>query len=125
MASDPNLLAGQASVTIDGRSSLIVGEGTYRPSTSKRETLLGQDGVHGYSQMPQAGMIKWKGRDMGSLSVKDLNEATNVTVVLVLANGKNVVGRNMWRVGDPVEVNTEDGSFEVQFESADVSELAA
>ena len=119
---DSNRLAGVAYVTIDGRAHSIVGQGTYRPSTSKRETLKGQDGVHGYSEMPEAGMIKWQGRDSGSISIKDLNEVSNATVVLELANGKTVVGRNMWRVGEPVEVNTEDATFEVAFESPDVTE---
>ncbi len=120
--SDPNRLAGTASVTIDGRAYSISGEGTYRPSTSKRETLQGQDGIHGYSEMPQPGKISWKGRDGGGLSIATLNEASNVTVVLVLANGKVVVGRNMWRCGEPIEVNSEDATFSVEFESADVSE---
>lgn len=120
--SDPNLLAGTAYVTIDGRSFSIVGEGTYRPSGGKRETLSGQDGVHGYSEMPQAGKISWKGRDSSAVNIAALNEASNVTVVLELANGKVVVGRNMWRVGDPIEVNTEDGTFSVEFNGLDVKE---
>ncbi len=119
---DPNRLAGTASVTIDGRAYSVVGEGTYRVSSSTRETLKGQDGIHGYSETPSAGMIKWKGRDSGALSIDALNKATNVTVVLTLANGKIVIGRNMWRVGEPIEVNTEDASFEVSFEADDVSE---
>jgi len=119
---DQNLLAGVAYVTIDGRSYSIVGEGTYRTSSSKRETLRGQDGVHGYSEVPQEGKIAWKGRDRGDLSIHDLNEASDVTVVLELANGKTVIGRNMWRCGDPIEVNTEDASFSVEFEGAEVTE---
>lgn len=119
---DQNLLAGTASVTIDGAAYSIVGQGSYRPSTSKRETLMGQDGVHGYSEMPQPGKISWQGRDMGTLSIAALNQAANVAVVLTLANGKTVIGRNMWRVGDPIEVNSEDATFSVEFEGADVRE---
>lgn len=119
---DPNRIAGFAFVTIDGRSYSIAGEGTYRPSTAKRETLTGQDGVHGYSEMPTAGKISWKGRDSGSVSIAALNDAVNATVVLQLANGKVIVARNAWRTGDPCEVNSEDGTFAVDFESADVTE---
>lgn len=119
---DPLRLAGVASVTIDGAAYSIAGEGTYRVSTSKRETLSGQDGVHGYSEMPQPGKISWKGRDSGALSIGALDNAVNATVVLVLANGKTIIGRNMWRVGDPIEVNSEDATFTVEFESADVVE---
>lgn len=120
---DPNRLAGVASVTIDGTPYSIVGEGTYRPHGAKRETLTGQDGVHGYSEMPIAGTIRWRGRDSGSMSITALSNAANVTVVLALANGKTVIGRNMWRVGEgPIEVNTEEGSFEVAFEGPEVVE---
>lgn len=122
MTAVPNLLAGTASVTIDGVSYAISGEGTYRPSTTKRETLTGQDGVHGYSELPHPGKISWKGRDSSAVAIAALNGATNVTVTLVLANGKTIIGRNMWRVGDPIEVNTEDATFSVEFEGADVTE---
>ncbi|WP_066651749.1 MULTISPECIES: phage tail tube protein [Sphingomonas] len=119
---DDNRLAGFLSLTIDGRSYAVAGEGAYRLSANKRETLTGQDGVHGYSEMPQPGKIGWKGRDGGSTLIKAINEATDATLVMSLANGKVIVGRNMWRAGDPIEVNTEDATFAVEFEGEDVTE---
>lgn len=119
---DPRLLAGTASVTIDGVSFSITGEGVYRVSGAARETLEGQDGPHGYSEKVRAGKIAWKGRDSSAVLIAALNAATNVTVVLSLANGKTIIGRNMWRVGDPIEVNTEDASFSVEFDGTDVVE---
>lgn len=119
---DPNRLAGAATITIDGVPYHVSGEGTYRISGSKRESLTGQDGYHGYSETPQPGAINWKGRDSSNLVVKALNEANNATVTLVLANGKVVTGRNMARVGDPIQVNTEDATFDVAFEGPEVTE---
>jgi len=120
---DSNLLAGTAYVTIDGKSYNITGEGTYTPSGPKREVLTGQDGWHGYSETPMPGKISWKGRDSGALSIADLQKAANVTVVLVLANGKVIVGRNMVRIGEgPIEVNTEDATFSVEFQGPEVTE---
>lgn len=121
---DPNRLAGVATIAIDGVPYHVSGEGTYRPSGSSRESLIGQDGYHGYKEMPAAGSIKWKGRDSSGLVVAALNEANNATVTLVLANGKVVTGRNMARVGDPLEVNSEDATFDVSFEGPDVSETS-
>lgn len=120
MATDPNRLAGIASVTIDGQSFSIVGEGTYVLSASTRATLKGQSGVEGYSEMPNEGKISWKGRDSSSVDIAALNDAVNATIVLSLANGKTIIGRNMWRTGDPVSVNTEDGSFSIEFDGPDV-----
>lgn len=120
MANDPNRLAGTASVTIDGQSFTIVGEGTYRLSSAHRETLKGQTGVEGYSEMPMEGKISWKGRDGYNVDIAALNAATNATIVLSPANGKSIIGRNMWRTGDPIEINTEDGSLSIEFDGPDV-----
>lgn len=122
MATTPNLLAGTAYVTIDGKSYTLVGELGYRVSQGTRETLKGMDGIHGYKETPTEGMIKGAFRDSGTLSVKTLADASDITVVAELANGKTIVGRNMWRAGEPVEVDTEEAKFTIQWESADVRE---
>jgi len=119
---DSNRLAGVAYVTVNGASYSISGEGTYRVSGSNRESLTGQDGYHGYSEKPMPGKISWKGRDSNKVTIGALNESANATVVLELANGKTVIGRNMARTGEPLEVNTEDATFTVEFEGADVKE---
>lgn len=122
MANDPRLLAGIATIAIDGVSYSISGEAAYKLSGNDRTTLEGQDGIHGYSEKPSAGKISFKGRDSGAMSIDVLNRSTNATVTLSLANGKTIIGRNMWRVGPPVEVNTEDATFAVEFEGTDVAE---
>lgn len=119
---DTMRLAGTMSATVDGKTYNIVGEGTYAVSDVSRQTLKGQNGVHGYSEVEEPGKMSWKGRDASDVSIAALNSATNATVVFVLANGKTIIGRNMWRVGDLIEVNTEDASFSVDFEGPDVSE---
>lgn len=123
MAEATNRLAGMAYVTVDGRSVAIAGEGTYRPDSETRETLLGQDGYHGYKAMPAAGRIAWRGRDSGNVSIRDLGANSNTTVVLELANGKTVVGRNMVRVGEPIEVNSEEATYEIAWEGPSVKEI--
>lgn len=117
-----NLLAGVMYATIDGKSYSVVGEGAYTVSSVTRETLKGQDGIHGVSEMPMPGKMTWKGRDSSAVSIAALNNATDATIVFELANGKVIVGRNMWRAGDPIEVATEDASFTIPFEGVDVSE---
>lgn len=117
-----NMIAGTAYLTIDGRSVQLVGEFSYRPTQMTVETLKGMDGIHGAKGSPEAGMIKAKLRDSGAISIQELGNATDVTVVAVLANGKTIVGRNMWRVGEPLEVDAEDASFAIQWEAADVVE---
>lgn len=119
-----NLLAGTARITANGVTYMLVGDLSYSPSSVKRETKSGQDGVHGYSEMPIPGKIGGTLRDTGSLTVADLNAMADATVVLDLANGKTIIGRNMWTV-DSQEVKTAEGTFEVAFEGPSVTEVTA
>lgn len=118
-----NRIAGMASITVDGTTYSVAGKGAYKVSSTNNETLKGQDGVHGVKVMPDAGKISWTGRDSGALKMQTLADAIDVTVVLSLVNGKTVIGRNMWRTGEVPEVDTEEATFDVEFESADVAEF--
>ena len=120
---DRNAIAGTAFISVDGKSYNVIGEGTYAPTGGSRETLTGQSGIHGFKEMSKPGFISWNGRDASGVAIGALQAATDATVVLQAANGKTIIGRNMWRAGDgPIEVNTEEGSFSVRFEGGDVAE---
>lgn len=122
--SSKNRLAGTASLVVNGVTHMLVGELSYDPSAVKRESLTGQDGVHGFKESPKPGKISGTLRDSGSLTVADLNAMTDATVVATLANGKTIIGRNMWTV-DAQEVKTSEGTFEVTWEGPTVSEVIA
>lgn len=110
-----NRLAGTVYVAVDGKTYMLVGDFEYMPSKVSRETLVGMDGVHGYSEKPVQGHIAGTLRDSGGLSVESLNDMTNVTVVAELANGKTIIGRNMWTVESQTSKQT-DGTIEVRWE---------
>jgi len=113
-------LGGTNFCTIDGVSFLLV-EGSWRVSVPTRETQLGQDGIHGYTEKPGAGQIKVTLRDYGANRVANLGNITNSNVVLSLANGKTVIGANMWSTEQP-STALDDGKFEMTFESGSVTE---
>jgi hypothetical protein len=121
MADTTNRLAGVAYVSVDGQSYMLVGDLTYSVSKISRETLIGQDRVHGYAEKPHAGFISGTFRDAGGLTVANFNAMTNVSVVAELANGKTIIMRNGWTV-DAQEVKTTEGSFDVKWESPSVEE---
>lgn len=121
MAANPNRLAGTAFLSVDGVTYMLAGDFEYSPSKVTRETLTGMDGVHGFSEKPKAGHISGTLRDSSGLSVAALNAMDNVTVVAQLANGKTIVGRNMWTVEDQT-AKAEDGTVEVKWESPSVTE---
>lgn len=117
-----NLLAGTLFFSIDGVRYRAIGEFAYRVSGKKRETLNGQDGVHGFKANITAGRIEGKIRDANDLTVSALNALDNATVTIELANGKSVTGRNMWQVADDgaPKVTTDEGEIEIAFEGPDV-----
>lgn len=115
-------LAGTASITVNGRTILLVGELTYRVARVARTTLVGMDRVHGYSEMPVAGYIAGTFRDVQDLTLADFNDMIDATVVAKLANGKTIVGTNMWST-DSQEVKAAEATFDVRFEGESVEEL--
>lgn len=119
--SNQNRLAGIAYLSVDGTNYMLSGEAAYSVSSVSRETLTGQDRVHGYSEKPTPGYISGTFRDSGGLTVADFNSMTDVTVTLELANGKTILGRNMWTV-EAQEVKTQEGTFEVRWDSMQVEE---
>jgi len=121
MANNANRLAGTAFLSVDGFSYMLAGDFEYSPSQVSRETLVGMDTVHGYSEKPAAGHISGTLRDSGGLSVASLNAMTDVSVVAELANGKTIVGRNMWTI-DTQTAKSADGTIEVKWEGLAVTE---
>jgi hypothetical protein len=117
-------LAGITGVSIDGASFMVVSDVTWSPTKWKRETLVGLDAVHGFSEVPMQGHIEATLRDSGSITVGDFNTMRCVEVQVQLANGKIVTGANMWNTS-ALEVRAAEGTFQVRFEGIDVSEQAA
>ncbi|CAB3783294.1 hypothetical protein LMG28688_01618 [Paraburkholderia caffeinitolerans] len=115
MASPTGLLAGTASLSIDGTTYMITADFKYKPASRKRETLAGMDSVHGYKETPSAPFISFNLRDWGGLTVASINLMTDVTVVAQLANGKTIIGRDMWTVEEQ-EVDSNDAKFDVRLE---------
>lgn len=115
MPSPTGLLAGTASVSVDGTTYMVTADFKYKPASKKRETLAGMDSIHGYKETPSAPYIAMNLRDWGGLTVADFNTMTDVTVVAELANGKTVIGRAMWTVEEQ-EVDSTDAKFDVRFE---------
>lgn len=118
----PNRLAGVATMSIDGVTYMVAGGAEYQVSDFSVETLEGQSGVDGTKEMPKAGMIKAKLRDGGQVSMTALAAKRSSAVVLQMANGKVAVGTGMWRSGEVPSVNTEDGTFDIEFAGNDVTD---
>jgi hypothetical protein len=119
--STSNRRAGIATLSIDGNAYDVVSDAAYCVNTVERETLKGQSGVQGYSEMPAAPYIGATIRDAGNLTVASFNAMTSSSLVLTLANGKVVYGDSMWCTQSE-EVKTQEGTFSIKFEGYSVQE---
>lgn len=100
------------------------GEFTYNIGRPKREAIVGQDVVHGYSEKPQVPFIEGSITDKDDLNLEDLLLTKNATVTIELANGKTIVLREAWFAADG-NVTSSEGEIEVRFEGIDGEEIAA
>lgn len=117
-------VGGIITVKIDSQTYMAKGGFTYSAAKTVKTTVIGSDGVHGYSELPVAGFIAGEFTDNTSMTMDSLTLLTGATVTLDLANGKTIVLKDAWLV-DALEGNTEEGNMSVRFESKDAQEIPA
>ena len=110
-------LAGITKFTVNG-AAFAVTEFAWDPGSIARETMTSLSGVDGYRTMPVAPYISGKFRDAASVNVTAFTQLSNATVVVQLANGKQIVGHNLWFIGRP-GVSGSDATFDFRFEGAE------
>jgi hypothetical protein len=115
-------VAGVAYLYIDGNQVPLRGNFTVSPSMVERTMLAGQDGVHGYQEIPR---VPWAACDlttMPDLNLEDIDGQVDVTVMCTLANGKNYSFANATcKAG--LENNTRDGQVMVRWEAISCTEF--
>lgn len=115
-------IAGTCYFSADGKRYNLVGEFAWRNSGQVRAAKNGLDGYHGHTTRFVNGMIRAKLRDSGAVPLNVLNDLVDTTITVELINGKTVIGRNMFRSGEPVETDGEEGEFSIVFEGPDVQD---
>lgn len=113
-------LAGVVEGTIDGVAYNVVSY-TWSPSAATRTTLVSMTGIDGFSETPSPSFIEMTIRDARNVSVSSFTNMTDSTIILALANGKQIVGHNMWCT-NAQEVTGAEATFTARFEGADVYE---
>ena len=108
-------IAGVAFLQVDGNQLALRGNFTVSPSAVERTMIAGQDGVHGYQELPRVPYIEGDLSTMPEISLEDLESETDVTVVAQLANRiqYTLVGATC---KGGLEANTRDGQVRVRWE---------
>src|SRR5260370_42283738 len=100
--------AGIAFVMIDGTQLPLRGNFTVSPSPVERTMIAGQDGVHGYQELPRVPFIEGDISLTPDTNLEDIDGMTDVQVSAQLANGKQytLIGATCKAA---LEANTRDG----------------
>lgn len=107
--------AGIAFLMINGNQYALRGNFTVSPSAVERTMIAGQDGVHGYQELPRVPYIEGDLSAVPQLSLEELESQTDVTVVAQLANGMQyTLASATCKAG--LEENTRDGQLRVRWE---------
>lgn len=107
---------------VDGQQLSAKGDFSYSLLQSKKEAVIGSDGIHGYKETPVAPYIEGEITDAAALDVKSILDLNASTVTLELANGKVVVLRDAWYAGDGT-TSTGEGNIQVRFEGTSIDEI--
>lgn len=115
-------VAGHLFLKVNGVQRKVIGNFTYNLGRSRKQMLVGHDGPHGYSEMPQVAYIEGEIRDESDLSVVELREITDATITLELANGKTILLRDAHEASEG-SVGTEAANVQVRFEGVEAEEV--
>jgi len=107
---------------IDGELFQAKGEFTYNINPNKRESVVGQDGVHGFSETPKMLFIEATITDNDELDLEQLLAIRDATVTIELANGKVIVLREAFYAADG-DVTSSEGEIQVRFEGISGEEV--
>ena len=107
--------AGIAFLIVAGNQLRLRGNFTVSPSPVERTMIAGQDGVHGYQELPRVPFIEGDISTTADMQLESLDGMTDVNVVAQLANGwqYSLIGATCKAA---LEANTRDGQVRVRWE---------
>lgn len=114
--------AGIAFIMVDGQQYALRGNLTVSPSPVERTMIAGQDGVHGYQELPRVPYIEADLSTVPGLSLEALLLQTDSTVIAQCANFVEYVLHNAVIKGG-FEDNTRDGQIRVRWEGLNCEEI--
>lgn len=100
---------------VNGELFQAKGEFTYNINPTKRESVVGQDAVHGFSETPKAMFVEGSITDSDELDLEGFLAIRDATLTLELANGKVIQLREAFYAGDG-DVTSSEGEIQVRFE---------
>lgn len=107
--------AGTAFVSVNGEQFALRGNLTVSPSPVERTMVAGQDGVHGFQELPRVPYIEGDFSTLHALDLEAVLLQTDVTVIAQNANRWEYVLHNAVVKGG-FEINARDGQTRIRWE---------
>lgn len=109
-------------LSINGIQYDVKGVATYEIVGLERADVVGQDGIHGYSERPVAATLKLALTDVGTLDLKELALISDATIALQLANSKTISFRDAWGTGN-WQAESSEGEITAEFHAKSAQEI--
>ena len=113
-------VAGTVSLNVDGEIIKVKGSTSHSMVSFERESIIGLDSVHGFSEKPVAPFIEVTATTTSNLDVGKLADNTNGTITLLTANKKCVLS-GAYITTQPSS-NAENGEVTLRWEGVSGSE---
>lgn len=117
-------IGGTAYVMINGTQYALRGKLEYSTLSTSKTAVVGQDGVHGYKEMPIAPYIKGDFSDLGGVDTSQLGALDDVPITADLDNGKVITLNGAWLEGE-LKVDAEEGKYTAEFRGTSGTEQTA
>lgn len=109
-------ITSRITVKVDGDIVLNKPGFTFRAGGMQRETVTGDNGVHGFTETPMGARLAGNLSHTEAQDLLALGEIDNATILVETNTGQQYVMRSAWMTDLP-ELNTQGGETSVAFES--------
>jgi len=107
---------------VDGELFQAKGAFTHNLNPTKRESVVGQDTIHGFKEEPKVLFIEGTITDSDELDYVAFTQIRDATITLELANNKVAVLREAFYAADG-DVTSDEGEIQVRFEGISGEEV--
>jgi hypothetical protein len=120
--SNSSRIAGGTVVSVNGKTIPNKGNVVVKMGVGKRTAIVGEDGIHGYSEASSVPGIEFTASNRNDLDLKALLSTDGATVVAQIPNGKTYTLRDAWAAAEN-DVNLSEGELKLMFEGLSIEEV--
>lgn len=114
-------ITGKAVIRVDGKELRTLDGATLNPGGVSREAMKGGGKVHGFKETDVEPTMECKVAHTADLSLKELGDITNATVIFECDTGRRYVLREAWTT-EPPALDAGAGSVDLKMAAIECDE---